>query len=171
MVRIRRFGVIKTATVAALMYAVIILVSTLLIGLPIALLAGASVRGAGFGAGILAGGVVGVLLFGLLGAVIYAVIGWVMTAIACAVYNLVAGWVGGIEVQLESVAAPVTPQWGGPYGGYPQPGYAQQAGYPQPGYVQQPGYAQPGYGPGVAQPPAPGGQPPSQYPPSGFGPG
>ena len=91
-------------------------------------------------------------MVGLLGALVYGVVGWVMTAIGCAIYNLVAGWVGGIEVQLESVAAPVAPQWGGPYGGYGQPGYQQQPGYPpQPGYPQQPG------------------QPPSQYPPSGFG--
>jgi hypothetical protein len=160
MVRIRRFGVIRTATVAAVMYAFIILVSTLLIGLPIALVAGAAGRDSGMAAGIIGGGIAGVLLFGVLGALIYAVIGWVMTAIACAIYNLVAGWVGGIEVQLESRSVPTAPQWGGPYGGYGQ----QQPTYQQPAYQQGLGY--PPAGPGGV-PPAP--QPPSQYPPAGFG--
>lgn len=32
---------------------------------------------------------------------IYAVAGFIFTAIACALYNLVAKYVGGIEVQLE----------------------------------------------------------------------
>ena len=161
MVRIRRFGIIRTATVAAMMYAVIILVSTLLIALPFVLLASAAGRDSGMSAGILGGGIVGVLLLGLLGAVVYAVIGWVMTAIACAIYNLVAGWVGGIEVQLESTVAPVAPQWGGPYGGYAQPGYQ-----PQPGYGPGTGYGPP---PTVGQPPAQ--YPPGQYPPAGYGQG
>lgn len=32
--------------------------------------------------------------------VIYGLIGFVFTAIGCALYNVVAGWVGGIEVEL-----------------------------------------------------------------------
>jgi len=32
--------------------------------------------------------------------IIYGCIGFIATAIGCAVYNLVAGWVGGIEVEL-----------------------------------------------------------------------
>ena len=163
MVRIRRFGVIRTATVAAVMYAVIILVASLFIGLPFVLIAGMAGRASGDGgiaAGIMGASVAGIVLFGLFGAVIYAIIGWIMTAIACAIYNLVAGWVGGIEVQLENVSGPSAPQWGGMYGGYPQPvpGYPQQA----PGYPQTPG--------GGSAPPA-GGPPPSQWPPSGYGQG
>ena len=34
--------------------------------------------------------------------VFYGVSGAVLSAIACALYNLVAGWVGGIEVELSS---------------------------------------------------------------------
>jgi hypothetical protein len=151
MVRIRRFGVVKTATMAAIMYMVIVLVLTVLIGLPFILIAGASARETGMTAGIVGGGVVGILLFGGIGAVVYGIGGWIMTAIGCLFYNLVAGWVGGIEVQIEGASGPAAPQWGGPYGGYPQPQY------PQPQY-QQPGY-----------PPA--APPPSQYPPAGFGQG
>jgi hypothetical protein len=32
--------------------------------------------------------------------IIYGCIGFIASAIGCAVYNLVAGWVGGIEVEL-----------------------------------------------------------------------
>lgn len=149
MVRIRRFGVVRTATMAAALYAFIILVTTLLIFLPIALIAGAAGREATGSLGIGAVGAVGVVIFGLVGAVVYAVIGWVMTAIGCVVYNLVAGMVGGIEVQLEGVTPPSTPAWGGPYA--VQPGYGTPPGYGnQPGYGQAPG--------GPPQPPGWGGQ-------------
>lgn len=87
MVRIRRFGIIRTATMAAALYAFIILASTLLIFLPFALLAGAAGRDATGSLGFGAVGVVGVVIFGLVGAVVYAAIGWVMTAIACMIYK------------------------------------------------------------------------------------
>jgi hypothetical protein len=38
--------------------------------------------------------------------ILYGVMGFIFTAIACAIYNFVAGFVGGIEVELE---APRTP--------------------------------------------------------------
>lgn len=144
MVRIRRIGVIRTATVAAAMYAVLILFMTLVVFLPFALLAGAgagaSTRNVGGALGVGAIGVVGVLIFGLIGAFIYAAIGWVTTAVACVVYNFVAGRVGGIEIQLENVTPPQTPAWGGPYA-------------TPPGYGPPPGYGQ---GPSGTQPPPPG---------------
>ena len=153
MVRIRRFGVIRTATAVAAMFALVILVGTLIIGVPIALLAGAAGRNSGEAAGIMGVGVVGVVLFGLFGAVAYGIGGWIVTAIACAIYNVVAGWFGGIEVQLENTAPPSTPTWGGPSGGYGPSVYS-----PQPGYGPGPGYQPPVTG----QPPA---QFPQQYPP------
>lgn len=152
MVRIRRFGIIRTATMAAALYAFIILASTLLIFLPFALLAAAG-RDATGSLGFGAVGVVGVVIFGLVGAVAYAAIGWVMTAIACVIYNVVAGFVGGIEVQLESAAPPSTPAWGGPYAaGQP---YAMPPGYgPTPGYGAPPSRGAPG-----TTPPPPSGRP------------
>ena len=143
MVRVRRIGIIRTATVAAVMYAFIILFVTLVIGVPFALLAGAASRNvdASLGVGVGAIGVAGVIIFGVIGAFFYAIVGWIMTAIGCAVYNLVAGWVGGIEVQLENLTPPQAPAWGGQYG--PPPGYGQQPGYPP-------------QGPGGTQPPPPG---------------
>jgi hypothetical protein len=37
----------------------------------------------------------------LLGPFIYAVIGYVVTAIGCWLYNLIAGWSGGVSLTLE----------------------------------------------------------------------
>ena len=33
--------------------------------------------------------------------ILYGICGFIFTAIGCAVYNLVAGWVGGVEVELD----------------------------------------------------------------------
>jgi hypothetical protein len=101
MFRIRRFGVVKTATVAALMYIVIVVVIFIPVLLITALVGITPAGSDGFGG---VGPVVGVLILGLLAALFYGVFGWVFTAIACLLYNLVAGWVGGIEVQVEAVA-------------------------------------------------------------------
>ena len=101
MYTIRRFSVAKTATVVAVMYVVIIAIFII----PFAFLALAFGRGDSG-----AGGLVGVIVFGLLAALLYGVFGWIFTAIACAIYNLAAGWVGGIEVQVDQSAPPPAPQ-------------------------------------------------------------
>jgi len=108
MFRIRRFGVMKTATVVAVMYMLIVAVFVVPF-LLIALIA-APTQGSGS-----MGGVGGILVIGFLSIVVYGLLGWVFTAIAAAVYNLAAGWVGGIEVQVEAVAPPPpVPAWGTP---------------------------------------------------------
>ena len=101
MYTIRRFSVMKTATVVAVMYVIIVAIFFI----PIALLTVAFARGDSA-----AGGVIGIVVFGLLAALLYGVIGWIFTAIACAVYNLAAGWVGGIEVHVDQVTPPSAPQ-------------------------------------------------------------
>ena len=101
MYTIRRFSVMKTATVVAVMYVFIVAIFIV----PFGILAIAFGRGdSGAGAGV------SVLVFGLIAAVLYGVVGWVITAIACAVYNLAAGWVGGIEVQVDQSAPPPAQQ-------------------------------------------------------------
>lgn len=106
MYRIRRFGVMKTATVVAIMYMVVVAVFAVPFVM-IALVAGSSEGSAGMG------GAGGVLILGLVAIFGYGLLGWVFTAIAAAVYNLAAGWVGGIEVQVENVAPPPPlPAWG-----------------------------------------------------------
>ncbi len=107
MYRIRRFNVLKTSTVVAVMYVIVVAIIAIPFLLLIAI-AGVSVNGGQVqGAGAI--GVVGALLGAIFLALFYGLIGWVFTAIACVVYNLAAGWIGGIEVQVESVAPPAPP--------------------------------------------------------------
>lgn len=111
MYRIRRFGVVRTATVVAVAYAI----GFGIIAIPLALIGLAAPRGA-----FAAAAVVPIFLFVLL--VVYPLVIWVFTAIACLVYNLAARWVGGIEVEIERPPRvwtgagwpPSTPPWGGP---------------------------------------------------------
>ena len=85
--QIRRFGIGQTAKVVAVLYALMGLLF-----LPFFLAAAAfAPRETGFGTG-----------FALGLPIIYGVVGFIFTAIACAIYNFVAGFVGGIEVELES---------------------------------------------------------------------
>ena len=126
MVRIRRFGIVSTANTIAAIYAVVVLIFVVFFSL-IALLGIAVIpRDSNAAAGAAGLGVIGILIGGVLFTIVYAVFGWIFTAIACALYNVVAGRVGGIAIQVEST----TPQ--GPGGGYPAYGYP---GYPAPGGV------------------------------------
>jgi hypothetical protein len=103
MFRIKRFNVVKTSTVVAVMYMVV----TAIFLVPFALLfTVAGVAGGSQGQG----GIAGILVVGVLVAVfVYGLLGWVITAVACVIYNLVARWIGGIEVEVEAVSAPPPP--------------------------------------------------------------
>jgi hypothetical protein len=106
MVRIQRFNVVKTATVAALIYMVVIAIFVVPF---LVLVAIAGVAAPADGVRQNAGGA---LVVGLVAILVYGAIGWVATAIAAAIYNLVAGWIGGIEIRLEPVApAAPPPAW------------------------------------------------------------
>lgn len=102
MFRIRRFGVIRTANLAAILYALL----TLIILIPIALIALAAGpmeftdsfgRRAAFEVSP---------LWLLLIPLVYAVIGWIFTALFCLIYNLAAAITGGVEIQLQGEATP-----------------------------------------------------------------
>lgn len=108
MYRIRRFGVTKTATTVAVLYMVVIAIFLVPFALFFAAVGSAIPTGAG-NASLDVGGIV---VFGLVVIVFYGVATWVFTAISCALYNLVAGWVGGFEIQLDAVAPPPpVPTW------------------------------------------------------------
>jgi hypothetical protein len=93
MVRIRRFNVLKTSTVVAVMYVVIVAI----FAIPFLLIVG--IAGVSTNDGPNVG------------------IGWVFTAVACLIYNLVAGWIGGIEVEVDRVEPPAPPPaWMAPGG-------------------------------------------------------
>lgn len=84
--QIRRFGVGQTAKVVAVLYALMGLIFV-----PIILIASMlSPKKPEFGTGV-----------ALALPIIYAVCGFIFTAIGCALYNFVAGLVGGIEVELD----------------------------------------------------------------------
>ena len=84
--QIRRFGVGQTAKVVAVLYAIMGLIFV-----PIILIASMlSPNKTEFGTA-----------FALALPIIYGVMGFVFTAIGCALYNFVAGLVGGIEVELD----------------------------------------------------------------------
>ncbi len=102
--RIKKLGVLSVAK----MYAVIMLVVSLLISIPYGLfimLFGAVAMGSGAKEGLAAGGgaiVIGILvMIGL--PIMYAVFGFIFGALGALLYNLFAGFVGGIEVEVESV--------------------------------------------------------------------
>lgn len=104
MVRIRRFGIRKTATMVSALY----MIGAAIFAIPFLLIAamlGASANGSGSsGPGFVALG------FGLLVIIfLYGIVVWVTTAIGCALYNLTARWFGGIEVEVERVAPPLPP--------------------------------------------------------------
>ena len=119
-VTIRRFDVIRTANVVAVLYAVAVIIVALVflvLFLLIAALGGRGYSGSEMG-GVIGAGLVGGLLFAVIGIVFYGVVGWVMTAIVCALYNVVAGRIGGIRVIVDVEGPyPGAPAYGGP--GYP----------------------------------------------------
>lgn len=103
--RIRKLGILSVAKI----YAVMMLVMSLLISIPYGLiiivysLFGAGLVGGDAALAIGGGGVViGILvMIGL--PILYGIIGFIGGAISALVYNLFAGIVGGIEIEVESV--------------------------------------------------------------------
>ncbi len=102
--RIRKLGVISVAKI----YAVMALVFSLLISIPYGLIImvfGAAMLGQGGDAGLAAGG--GSIIIGLLVMIgvpiFYAIIAFISGAIGALLYNLFAGMVGGVEIEVENV--------------------------------------------------------------------
>jgi len=84
--RLRRFSIGQTAKVLGVLYGLLGLIF-----LPFFLLGAMfSPKQTGFGVG-----------FAIALPIIYGLCGFIFTAIGCALYNWVAGMVGGIEVQLD----------------------------------------------------------------------
>ncbi|MGE3467829.1 MAG: hypothetical protein AB7J13_12975 [Pyrinomonadaceae bacterium] len=104
--RIKKVGVLS----AAKMYGAIALVMSLIISIPYGLII---IVYSLFGAGMVGGeaavaiggiGVVGGILVMIGLPIMYAIIGFIGGAIGALLYNLFAGFVGGIEIEVESVA-------------------------------------------------------------------
>lgn len=95
MVRIKSFGVLQTAKLAAILY----FISSAIFVIPIMLIsfiAGSSsgIPGSGFGA-MFSG------VFLIIMPILYGIFGFIFVAIGCLLYNVIAKFVGGIEIELE----------------------------------------------------------------------
>jgi len=107
--KIRKLGILSVAKI----YAVMLLVMSLLISIPYGLfiIIFALIGGAGAGAqdglaGLAVGGggvIIGlVVMIGL--PIMYSIMGFIGGALTALVYNIFAGMVGGIEIEVENVA-------------------------------------------------------------------
>jgi hypothetical protein len=100
--RLRRINPVQFALVTAILYAIFTFIVALLI-LPFSAIMSSTAAGQTpamrmFGAGM---GVMMVILLPL----VYFVISFIFGLIGAALYNLVAGWTGGVEIMLESPVA------------------------------------------------------------------
>jgi hypothetical protein len=95
MAQIKRFGVVQTAKFFAIIYLIIGMLAIVPMFL-MTLIMGLATGGA-------EGGIVGLFggVFLLFMPIVYALAGFVFVALGCLIYNLVAKWVGGIEIELE----------------------------------------------------------------------
>lgn len=94
MVRVKRLGVISVANIQGLFGVVLGLIFGIFYGLLFTLI---GLGGVGEGGGILAG--IGLLVI-IVAPVFYGVVSWVSGALISLIYNLLAGWTGGIEMNL-----------------------------------------------------------------------
>jgi outer membrane lipoprotein SlyB len=110
MVTVKRIGVASAMKVGALLYALLFTVFGLFIlgfqSIAISALTNAinqsSPRGALSGGGLLAGGLAAFCIFYVMGVVFAAITGGIGGAVTAFLYNLVANWVGGVEIELSS---------------------------------------------------------------------
>jgi hypothetical protein len=102
--RIKKLGILSVAKMYALMMFVMCLIISIPYGLFI-MIFGAALMGSGDRAGFAAGG--GGIIIGLMVMIglpiFYGIIGFVAGSIGALVYNLFAGIVGGIEIEVENV--------------------------------------------------------------------
>ena len=88
--RLHRLDPLQTGKVLGALYALMGLIF-----LPIFWLV-SKVMPAGSGGGMMMG-------FGIMMPIVYGLVGLIFGAIGAAVYNLIAGWTGGLELELEAV--------------------------------------------------------------------
>lgn len=97
MKRIKSFGVFQTAKVAGIIYFLL----SVVIVIPIWLIFRAMAPLMPQSDTPVAPFLTGTLLIML--PVFYGMVGFITTAIGCVIYNLIAGWTGGIELEVETM--------------------------------------------------------------------
>ncbi len=103
--RVKRFDVLSVAKISGLCYG-----AMGLLFVPFFLLFGmiAGQAGRQVGSGIPGMGAMFGVGMAIMAPIFYAVMGFIMGAIGAFIYNLISGWIGGIEVELEPLTvAPV----------------------------------------------------------------
>lgn len=95
MAQIKRFGVLQTAKFAAIMYFIFTAIFMIPFGLFV-LIAGSATGGRQGPLGAMFGGV-----FILFMPIIYALLGFLFVALGCFLYNVIATFAGGIEIEIE----------------------------------------------------------------------
>lgn len=98
MQRIKSVGVLSCAKILGILYGCMGLLC-----IPFLLLAGLASMAAHQANSAIGG--VAMLAFGILAPVIYGAMGFVFGALGAWIYNLIANWLGGIEIQLEPLPA------------------------------------------------------------------
>lgn len=93
MIRVKKFGVLQTAKVAAVIYAII----SLVVIMPF-LMIGSMITDEFYPGMDEDFGVVAMLFIPIM----YGIVGFIFTAISCVVYNLIASFTGGIEIEMET---------------------------------------------------------------------
>ena len=106
MVRLTRFGVVRTASVAAIVYVIM----SAIIVIPIALIVSTTPVTVTDQFGQPVTMRLSPIFFLVL-PLVYGALGWVFTAIACLIYNLAAWMTGGIEFEAVPVAAQAPPAY------------------------------------------------------------
>ena len=96
--RIKRFSVLQTSWVAAVILFCVMLVFMIPMGLIFSFLGKSGLMPGGFP------GFGGVFFFFL--PFLYGIVGFIMTAISCLIYTLIANWTGGIELEFEEMETP-----------------------------------------------------------------
>lgn len=91
--RIKKFSVFQTAKVIGIIYFILMAVIFIPIGLISSLAGSSAIPGFPMGGG-------GV--FFLFAPILYGILGFIMGALGCWIYNLVSGWTGGFEVEIET---------------------------------------------------------------------
>lgn len=100
---IRRIGPVSAAKIAGVLYAMMGFVFGGIFSL-LSIVTGAfAPNQAGF-PGMIFGAAAIIVL-----PIFYGILGFVMTLIMAALYNLIAGWVGGIEVDVDTIPRPNLP--------------------------------------------------------------
>ena len=129
--QVKRVGIFSYAKISAVITSAFGLIFGVIYGLIVIIFGAAMLAGGGRDTGAAGAGSIVVGLLIMIGLpIFYGILGFIFGAIGALVYNVAAGFVGGIELELEPVAdgyaAPPSPQWGAQQS---QPGQQQQYPY------------------------------------------